>query len=282
MVSSRALRVHPKEKRYLMIMMAISLLAYTGLFYGFVKYPVLGVWVIYFALFYLLSSLYFMGYLRGNAIRLQQNQCADIYDILRAQSEKLGLKEVPTLYLLQGNGILNAFATRFASKNVVILHSDVLEAAYKEGIDAVTFIMGHELGHIVRNHVGFVKSYALLPAKFIPFLGFAYSRACEYTCDMIGYDLCPEGAEKGILLLAAGKDLYKKINVTEALSDASKEKGFSTWFAEIFSTHPHLINRVALLHSLYKNDEVLKFKTSTVAANEGYAPKTKESDISPS
>ena len=157
------------------------------------------------------------------------------------------------MYVLQGNGVLNAFATRFARKNFVILYSSVFEMAYEEGMDAVSFIIGHELGHIKRKHVSFTKSILRFPSLFVPFLNSAYSRACEYTCDNIGCNLAPKGAIQGLLILAAGKKLYKKINISNFINNAEDHSGFAFWFAEALSTHPHMVKRIDVLNRLNLN-----------------------------
>jgi len=82
------------------------------------------------------------------------------------------------MYVLQGDGVLNAFATRFARKNFVVIYSDIFEMAYQEEKDAVSFIIGHELGHLKRRHVSNWRLFLTLPARFIPLLYKAYSRAC--------------------------------------------------------------------------------------------------------
>jgi Zn-dependent protease with chaperone function len=266
MSTTHQFKIHPRELTYFLIMATASVVIYASVLFLLFRFPVISVWFLYIYLFQFLSQAYLIGYIRGNAIKLTESQFSDIHEIVKTQSQQLGLAHVPTVYLLQGNGVLNAFATRFSRRNFVVLHSDILEAAYNEGSSAVKFVIGHELGHIKRNHLGFAKSLLILPARLIPFLGFAYSRACEYTCDMIGYSLCPEGAEKGILILAAGKELYKKINTPHAVKEAASDKGFATWFAEIFSSHPHLIKRVELLYELRKHDESsLSFSSSRLA-----------------
>ena len=126
--------------------------------------------------------------------------------------------------------------------------------AYEEGKDAVSFIIGHELGHIKRNHVGFLKSMLILPASFIPFLSGAYSRACEYTCDNFGYSLSPKGATSGLLILAAGKKLYKKIDLSNLINNSRYNHRFASWFAEIFFAHPHLVKRLDVLNKLNRDN----------------------------
>jgi Zn-dependent protease with chaperone function len=259
--------VHPREKVYFALMLMVSLACYgyaiakAAHMVTLYKQGALGTVltptvITYSALFLIylflqwLGSIYLIGYLRGNAVRVHNKQFPEVFEILKTQAAQLGLKKVPALYVLQGNGILNAFATRVARRDYVVLYCDVLAAAYQEGISAVEFIIGHELGHIKRNHVSALKSLLLLPAHMIPILGLAYSRACEYTCDNIGYHLCPEGAEKGILILAAGRELYNKIDVTQLLLYAQNARGFAFWLAEILATHPPLVKRVAALDEL--------------------------------
>jgi Zn-dependent protease with chaperone function len=255
--ASMEFQVHPREKVYLNLMIVVSLLCYAGIigciYFGYGKSiamqgAIFGLLMVFMGL----GHLIFMGRLKGNAIKVTPKQFPDIYEIVKNQSEKLGLETVPTMYLLQGNGMLNAFATKFLGRNYVVVLSDILEAAYQEGRPAVEFIIGHELGHLKRKHASILKAYLLFPARMMPFLSSAYSRACEYTSDSIGYSLCPEGAEKGMLILAAGKELYKKVNVSELLLNAQAEKGFLMWFAEIFSTHPHMVKRIAVFNELNK------------------------------
>jgi len=248
-------KIDPKENLYLIFMILAGISIYGIILYN-LEFKLGNKSIIYacligvFAIFHLLGSLLLIGYLKGNAIKINKLQFPEIFEILESHSKKLDLKTTPEMYLLQGGGLLNAFAIKFSRRNYVVLYSDVLEIAYQEGIDAVSFIIGHELGHIKRNHTGSLKSLILLPSKFIPFLGEAYSRACEYTCDNIGYNLCPEGALKGALVLAAGKKLYKKIDIRTLLLNVTDDSNFVISFAEVFSTHPALIKRIATINRL--------------------------------
>ena len=249
-------KVHPRENLYLTIRYIVSLLLYAvliGFIYNGKSMNGYFLLVAIVAIFSYFGSLFLIGYLKGNAIKINEKQFPEIFTILKDQAHKLELKKLPEVYLLQGGGTLNAFATRFARKNFVVLYSDILELAYLQGEDAVAFILGHELGHIKRSHVGFLKSLFLLPSNYVPFLGAAYSRACEYTCDNIGYNLAPAGGQKGLLVLAAGKKLYKHVSMDQLMRDMNNVSGFAHWFAEIFMSHPSLLKRVALIHELNQN-----------------------------
>lgn len=249
--------VHYKEKLYYFICLAISMMTYASLIGHLKPFPEMMehlasrvdnipmfVFIVFFVLLMLVKKIIFMGYLRGNGIEITATQFPDIAAIVQQQASALKLSRIPRLYLLHDQSLLNAFAARFGCKQYVVLYNSVLEAAYEESSEAVEFIIGHELGHIKRGHTSFFKDLFILPALFVPFLRSAYSRACEYTCDSIGYALSPLGAQSGVLILAAGKRLYKQVNTEQWLAQFAQQRGFCTWFSEIYATHPHTVKRI--------------------------------------
>lgn len=248
--------IHPKEGLYFSIKLVISLLIYALIVYFLMegiteensKYVVAIIFyaiLIAFALIFRIGIL--VGYLKGNAIKITLEQFPEIYEIASIQSKKLGLKKIPDIYLLQAGGLLNAFATRFLGRNYVVIYSDVLEEAYENNKNSVEFIIGHELGHIKRKHM--LKQLLLFPSIIVPFLNSAYSRACEYSCDSIGASLCPMGVRNGLVLLAAGKKLYSKVNIEKFIAQKDTEISFWAWFAEKTSSHPRLSKRIAIYQS---------------------------------
>ncbi|HEY0769843.1 MAG TPA: M48 family metallopeptidase [Sphingobacteriaceae bacterium] len=243
--------IHAKENTYFIIKVIAAICGYLFIFQlirlafttreAIAFLPLL----IYVAL--ILIYLFFrlgvmIGYLKGNAVKVSKHQFPEIYEIVVEQSNLLGLKTIPDVYLLQNGGILNAFATRFFGSDYVVIYSDVLEEAFEDNIETVRFILGHELGHVKRKHM--LKSIWLFPSFFIPFLNSAYSRACEYTCDNIGAALSNNGARPGLLLLASGKKLWKKVNTQAYIDQEYYEGGFWFWFAEKVSSHPRLTKRI--------------------------------------
>lgn len=190
----------------------------------------------------------FVGYVRRGCVKVGPQQYPDVYEMLLKHCEKLHLKNVPSLYIMQSGGVLNALATRFVGRDYIVLYSDILAVAYEDGGDAVEFIIGHELGHIMRRHM--TLNMLLFPSIIVPFLQNAYSRACEYSCDGIGYSLTKRGAVKGLCILSVGSDLYRKMNVRQYIADAGKNGGFWGWLAELFSTHPFLPDRISNLTKL--------------------------------
>ena len=200
------------------------------------------IYVILFCVFLFFRFGLIIGHLKGNAIKLSDKQFPEIYENVVKQSEMLGLKYVPSVYIMQSGGVLNAFASRFLGHNYIVLYSEIVETALEKDKNILWFIIGHELGHIKRKHM--FKSLLLFPSALIPFLGSAYSRACENTCDNIGYALCPAGLKNGLLVLASGKSIYKNVNMDEYLSQIQNESSFWKWLSEKSSSHPHLTKRL--------------------------------------
>jgi Zn-dependent protease with chaperone function len=161
-----------------------------------------------------------------------EEQFPEICTMVQDFSRQLNMPP-PEAYIVCEDGILNAYARRFHQRDYIMISSDVAEIAYDKGPQELAFVVAHELGHVKRGHCKW--AWLHIPASFIPFYGHAYSRACEYTCDRIAQALVPDGALYGLVSLAAGTELYKQ---------SEREWGFWTWFAEIQSTHPNLMNRI--------------------------------------
>lgn len=186
-----------------------------------------------------------VGNIRANGIKVGPRQFPELHRLVTEHARRIGMKAAPDAFVLQGGGTLNAFATKFFGRRFVVLYSDVLELAYAQGEAAVGFIVAHELGHHHRGHLNL--RWLLFPSRIVPYLGAAYSRACEYTCDRYGAFCQPDGAYPGLLVLAAGKVLYGRVNVVEYMKQAETEKGYWVKRVEQMSTHPTLPKRLAAL-----------------------------------
>lgn len=233
--------VHRKERLYFGLSLVISILVYLALIVSIVGL----IYLIIGAVIGLVAHGLFIGNIRGNGVRVSDRQFAEVYHIAQKICEDMGIDKVPKIYVLESGGLLNAFATRFLGRNFVVIYSDILEVAYKQGEEALAFVVAHELAHIKCKHL--TRRWFLYPALLIPFLGSAYSRACEYTCDLMAAHYQPEGAVPGLLILAVGKNLYEKVNLEEFIIQAEEENDFWVWFAEILATHPYLPKRVRAL-----------------------------------
>lgn len=245
--------VHAKERFYYGLLVFVSLSVYAGGAYALVLYPDLAAqatgMLVYIPI--VAMSLFFargmmMGHLRGNAIHVTPRQLPKVHEIAKRHAATLGLKKLPEVFILQAGGVLNAFATRFLGRNFVVIYSDVMGMAEQRGESAVGFIVAHELAHHTRGHLQH-RWLTLAGRILIPYLGPAYSRACEYTCDRFAAHCQPDGAIDGLLVLAAGRELYRNVDAREYARQVETQKGFFVNRAELMATHPHLPKRVAAL-----------------------------------
>jgi Zn-dependent protease with chaperone function len=229
--------VHPREKFYGTVSSIIGwlCLGLSFLFlFGLVIAPValVAAWI---------SGGICKGHLRAHSIKISENQFPEVHEIIQEYSEKLGIKP-PQVYVCHYDGVLNAFTNRFQQRDYITISSDVFEMAYQQGLKEIAFVICHELAHVKRGHVKWAWLHT--PASFIPFFGSAYSRSCEYTCDRIARYLVPDGALFGLVALAAGTKLYKHVNLKALYQQQEAEWDFWTWFTEIESSHPNLLNRI--------------------------------------
>lgn len=240
--------VHPQENTYFGLSLIISLISVVVV----VALGGLGILISLTITVVVLHGLS-IGHMRANGIRVSKTQFPEVHRLAEHLASRMELVPAPTIYVIQAGGTLNAFATRFFGRNFVVIYSNVLELAYQKGEAALAFVICHELAHLKRKHL--TRRWLTYPSLFIPFLGAAYSRACEYTCDRFGAHFRPDGARDGLLVLAAGTGLYRQINVQEFIRQ-TEEHGFWESYSEVTSSHPHLPNRIKALELDFTKDSL--------------------------
>lgn len=185
-----------------------------------------------------------LGSIRGNGVRINEKQFPDVYERVVAMSNQMGLKKVPDVFVIQSEGMLNAFATRFWGRNMVVLYSEIFDLGREQGKEELDFIIAHELSHVKRRHVW--KNILIAPAQFIPFLAQAYSRSCEYTCDREAAFIINnvEAAKRALTILSVGKQVYREVNEDAFVEQIHTESHGAVWMSEVLSTHPNLPKRI--------------------------------------
>jgi len=197
-------------------------------------------------LFALAAHALLLAHLKGSSVRLGEDQLPQVYSRVKEACARLGLPKVPEAFLVQQGGALNAFATRFLSRDFIVVFSDLLEACGEEGREA-DMVIGHEAGHIALGHLRW--QWFLLPARLIPWLGSAYSRACEYSCDLCGLAVAGDldTANRGLAVLAAGGVYGRRTNLAAFSRQTGDLGGFWASVHELNASHPPLARRVAAL-----------------------------------
>jgi Zn-dependent protease with chaperone function len=185
--------------------------------------------------------------IRGSAVRLSRRQFPDIYAVKDDFARRLELQRDPEIYLMSGNGALNAFAASTLGYDFVVIHSELFSNTYEKNKDALAFIIGHELGHLRLGHTRLWYQLSTAYVDRVPLLGDFLSRAREYSCDRHGAYVAPQG-EEGLVLLAAGRYVYKQVDVEQLLEQAQRFRGFWPTVAQLPQSHPFTVRRIRVLH----------------------------------
>lgn len=239
--------IHKNEKRYFWLVLVISILTYIVLVVSIVGILIL----LGIAIISLFLNALMIGNIRTNAVRLSTTQFPKVYTTAEELCEKMGITKVPDIYVMESSGMLNAFATRFFGRNMVVIYAEIFELINTNNEDELNFILAHELAHIKRKHLS--KQMLILPAMWIPGIAELYLRACEYTCDRYAayYTGNNEAAKNSLTMLAVGKNLYLHVNKVEYIEQLNNEKGFFVWLSEVLSTHPPLPKRINEISRVY-------------------------------
>jgi hypothetical protein len=177
-------------------------------------------------------------------VELSESQFPDLYAHFQACCERLKLPTRPKAYILNGNGTLNAFATKFLGLQYVVLMSDVIDAMDRHA-EGVRFYIGHELGHLRLRHLsGHLLRW---PVLWLPLLGAAYSRAKESSCDRHGLACCgtPASAAHALAALSSGAKLWAKLDATAYVRQSNDTGDFWMSFHELVAGYPWLSKRFA-------------------------------------
>ena len=220
-------------------------------------------------LFYQIGMMY--GGLRADGVRIKPDQFPEVYAIWKEMADDLGFKKTPDLFVKNGNGTLNAFATCVPGyRRFGTIYSDILERALaNQDMQIIRFILGHELGHVRLGHV-YWWYFILTAASNLPgvkyFIGLPLSRAREYGCDKIGFELSNDTECKGLLMLAAGKHLYRQVNIANYEKHQICHSTVWDNVYNFFIDHPNISWRVAALRQKRHGDLFLANKRANQCA----------------
>jgi Zn-dependent protease with chaperone function len=169
--------VYPGERTLSALTLAIGLAFWILIIVGTVGVALIGLLLGFIAYLFAQSAL--IAWIKGNGVKLDERQFPDLHAQFVTCCDTLQIKKRPQAYVLNGNGAINAFATRFLGHEYVVLNSNTVDAM-REHPDGVAFYIGHELGHLRMGHL--TKHLLRWPGLWLPLIGAAYSRAKESTC----------------------------------------------------------------------------------------------------
>ena len=224
--------------------LGLSVLAAMNAQSGGAQLGPLFVYAVVFLVYRWVGALFFRAYAFGNMILIGPKQFPALHEMVVRASQAIGLARPPRAFLYNSQGIFNAFARRLLGGRYVFLTSALVEASS----DAqVRFVIGHEIGHHAAGHLNPWMNAVKLPGHLVPFLGPAYSRSREYTCDRIGAFLSEDVAAScgALQMLGCGCRRLNDAMSCEAFIEQERMVPVVFGFlSEIMRSHPRLTRRV--------------------------------------
>ncbi len=210
----------------------------------------------------------------GTTVRVGERQLPRIHRIAQRCAEKLGVP-TPTVYVANSPHV-NAFTFGTDDDAFIVVHSALVDH-FNE--DELTFVIGHETGHIQNRHVVYgtvlqlmKASAAILLQWILPPVEVALAtwyRRAEITCDRAGL-LCVGDVAVGtraLMKVASGaRTLYDELDVDAYLEQYEEGRSGLGRITEAFATHPYLPKRV---HALRAFAESALFRESAGLGKDG-------------
>jgi Zn-dependent protease with chaperone function len=193
------------------------------------------------------------GDLLGKAIKVGPRQFPRIHQMVRHCARTLGIAE-PMVFIQGRTDVMNAMTTGTEKESVIIIHASTIDNMTEEEL---TFVIGHECGHIQNGHVVYLTTLSLLTRVASLMLGplvqpalialQSWSRAAEITCDRAGM-LCARdehAATRAFSKLAIGSmSLFRQMNVEAFLSQLEEGREGYGRASELLQSHPYIPKRI--------------------------------------
>lgn len=186
---------------------------------------------------------------KASSLKITQRNFPEIYSLLHSYAYRLGMEKVPEMYIVQQNGVLNAFSSFIFGRQYILVHTEIFEVAYREHKDmnALAFIIAHELSHIYYGHATLHYNLPILFSQSLPLVGQIASRTREYSCDRLAQRLTNYDGVQAIVMLMVDRHLYPMVDVQDYVDTTINERGFWLWLVNLLASHPILPKRIRAL-----------------------------------
>jgi len=193
--------------------------------------------------------------LRKSAAAVTESTYPELHRLVRLAAFRLRVLP-PSVFVTQAPAF-NAYATGLHTQGNIILHSSLLEGFTPAEL---TFVLGHELTHIVAAHTTWLRVLAPLQERggglaigplLGPMVSFWRLRS-EYTADRGGLLSCGSlsAAINCLVKLTAGLDAARQTELLKTL-ESQENSGVLSDIAELQQTHPFLANRIRNLRKYH-------------------------------
>ena len=138
--------------------------------------------------------------LQGSNFRVTRDSCPELYKLTRTVSKRIDVRDFPKIYTQWGY-FINAYTAGYDNDVLLVIYSGAVDLLNE---DELTYVIGHEMGHIKSGHnlYHYMASIVGSAAAFIPggqgFIAPIYAalkywdRMSEFTADRAGLLACQD------------------------------------------------------------------------------------------
>lgn len=208
--------------------------------------------IVYLALYYIYAEV------RSMSLRITERNFPEVYELIGEYARRLDMKQVPKAYVMQSNGVLNAFSSFLFCRQWIEINAEIFEVAYREfhDMDALGFVIAHEMAHIYYGHATLHYHLLIWFSNNIPILGAIASRAREYSADRLAQKVTGTDGVEAMFMLMVDRHLYKMVDREDYLQEAAQQKGFFLWLVNLLADHPVLCKRIRALDQMEGSGEL--------------------------
>jgi len=195
--------------------------------------------------------------IRGNSVRLSKEQFPEIYAVLQNHCRRLGLTDVPKLFLTGSS--IDPFSNTFSSwgEKYIVIHQIVFDIDDAKTMVVISFLLAHELGAVRLNHTAVWNEMLLTYISALKWLRNPLERVRTYSRDRYGAALTPTGF-RGLLVSATGRRLMNQVNIEDYLLQSRRYGGLWSNINVFFEPKPQVLVRINQLRAAgytYKQSE---------------------------
>jgi len=201
-------------------------------------------------LFIFLMRFYTIAKAKSNAIRVGPKQMPQIWVMYQSLCQRLQMPRVPRLYVINGNGVVNAYAMSCNTRlGYVVIHSEIA-MLIETCPEAVEFVLAHELGHHKLGHVSLWRIVVGFIPGLLPPLGISTTRAQEYSADRVALKVCNHQGD-AMKLLAVGPWMHRAVDDSGWLEQCEDERReVFVRLANVMSDHAVMVKRYKALRDI--------------------------------
>jgi len=190
-----------------------------------------------------------VAFLRGHAVELSDSQYPDLHARVRNVAKRLDMPVPPDAYIYDRGCDAASFSFRDSARDTIALNAKLV-GAFGEHPGAMDFFIGYEIGWLQHPLTRWRAWFG--PARVLPLLGPAISRARVYTADRFGLLACRAKADAALALamFASGPRRWRSFNIAQFASQSASAAIPVIGLVELMQPEPWLARRIAHLRAV--------------------------------